>query len=171
MSSFADNMAFRDRLKKAAELSGVEWSPTAVARALGYPKQTVHRWFNKGQPKPAEVFRIADKWKVNARYLATEEGEIRAEASQAQTIDSPEVIRLILAFGWLTKDQKKKRLAELEADALTNKTFAREIGIDFEFKSDKEMLDHLIRGGDFPPGKKKPAMPRKGPKFKEEDPE
>lgn len=67
-------MAFSDRLKKAAEHAKVEWSQTAIAKALDMNKQTVDRWFGTGEPKPAQIYRIADRWGVDPRWLATGEG-------------------------------------------------------------------------------------------------
>lgn len=167
---------FKDRLKEAAAKAGIEYKPTPIAKSLGISKQTAFQWMDKGRPTPENIFLIADKWGFNPRWLAIEEGPMRLEAAAkpAVQIESPEISRLILAFGWLTKAQKKKLLQEMEADALTNKTFAKELGAaDFEFKSDQEMLAHLIRGGDFPPGRKstrKGASPKKQG-FTEDDPE
>src|SRR3954462_12797494 len=67
MSIFADNMPFNERLREAARHAGVDWSQTAVAKALGYTKQTVDRWFGTGEPKPAQIFNIADRWNVDPR--------------------------------------------------------------------------------------------------------
>ena len=167
---------FKDRLREAADKAGVPYKPTAIANSLGISKQTIHQWMDRGRPTPENIFVIADKWGLNPRWLAIEDGPMRLEAvaRPAVQIESPEITRLILAFGWLTKAQKKKRLEELEADALTNKAFAKELGAaEFEFKTDQEMLSHLIRGGDFPPGKKKArkGAPSKKQGFAEDDPE
>lgn len=174
VSTSLDVRPFKERLREAAQIAKVEYRPTAIANSLGISKQTVHQWMDKGRPTPENIFLIADKWALSPRWVALEEGPVKSEKPAVAQIESPEITRLILAFGWLTKKQKKTRLAELEADALTNKTFAKELGaVDFEFKSDQEMLDHLLRGGDFPPGKKK-AQKTKRPKrqgFAEEDPE
>lgn len=67
---------FRERLKEAAAYAGVEYSQTAIARALNTSKQTVDRWMNDGEPRPAMVFHIADTWNINARWLATDEGDM-----------------------------------------------------------------------------------------------
>lgn len=164
---------FKERFREAAEKVGVEYKPTPIAKALGVSKQTVHQWMDKGSPSAEYIFRIADRWGMNPRWLAIEEGPMKASAAPAAQIESPEIARLIVAFGWLTKAQRKARLDELEADAITNKTFAKELGVDFEFKTDKEILDHLLRGGDFPPGSKKAkkGSKPKRPGFAEEDPE
>lgn len=67
---------FRDRLKEASAYAGVEYSQTAIARSLNTSKQTVDRWMNDGEPRPAMVFHIADTWNINARWLATDEGDM-----------------------------------------------------------------------------------------------
>lgn len=72
---------FRERLRKAAEYAGVDYSQTAIARALGINKQTVDRWMAEGEPRPAMVFHIADSWHVSARWLATGEGDITPDPS------------------------------------------------------------------------------------------
>lgn len=68
---------FRDRLRESAEYAGVEYSPTAIGRALGVSKQTVHQWMMSSEPRPAMLFHIADSWNVDARWLATGDGEMR----------------------------------------------------------------------------------------------
>lgn len=65
---------FADRLREAASYAGAEFSQTAIANSLGIKKQTVDRWFRGGEPRPHMIFHIADRWKVDARWLATEEG-------------------------------------------------------------------------------------------------
>lgn len=75
VSSFAD-MTFTERLQKAAAHAQVKWGQTDVARSLGLSKQTVDRWFKGGEPKPAQLYLIADKWGVDPRWLATEHGQM-----------------------------------------------------------------------------------------------
>lgn len=77
VSCFAD-MTFKDRLQKAAAHAKVNWGQTAIAASLGFRKQTVDRWFDTGEPKPEQLFVIADKWKVDARWLATGRGQMLA---------------------------------------------------------------------------------------------
>lgn len=68
---------FIDRLKQAALYRRVEWSPTVIGRALRLPKQTVHRWMQgSSTPSPENVFLTADTWRINARWLATGEGNM-----------------------------------------------------------------------------------------------
>lgn len=69
-------MTFRERFQRAAVLARVEWSPTEIGRALGKSKQTVARWMDSSTPPAEEIFHIADKWKVDARWLATGEGSM-----------------------------------------------------------------------------------------------
>jgi hypothetical protein len=65
---------FRERLKRAAEHAGVEYGQTAIARSLQVNKQTVDRWMGSGEPKPAQIYRIAERWRVDPKWLATGEG-------------------------------------------------------------------------------------------------
>lgn len=65
---------FQSRFQEAAAYAGVEFSPTAIGRSLGVSKQTAQYWMTTGEPKAAMVFRIADTWTVDARWLATGQG-------------------------------------------------------------------------------------------------
>lgn len=75
VSCFFD-MTFKERLQQAAAHAKVTWGQTAIATSLGFRKQTVDRWFDTGEPKPEQLFAIADKWKVDARWLATGRGQM-----------------------------------------------------------------------------------------------
>lgn len=74
---------FSERLKKACERVGIEWSQTAIGRALGVKKQTADRWMGDGQPAADTLFAVADKLRQlgaplpysDARWLATGESE------------------------------------------------------------------------------------------------
>ena len=84
---------FRERLKPSADYAGIEYSQTAIARSLGASKQTVDRWMAGGEPRPAMVFHIADSWGVDARWLATGEGEmIPLAGGQGLRVDEHELI-------------------------------------------------------------------------------
>ena len=67
---------FQTRFQEAARYAGVEFSPTAIGRSLGVSKQTAQYWMTTGEPKAAMIFRIADSWNVDARWLATGQGSI-----------------------------------------------------------------------------------------------
>jgi len=68
---------FPDRLRQAALYRRVDYSPTVIGRSLGIAKQTVHRWMaGTSIPSPENIFLIADLWQVNARWLATGEGNM-----------------------------------------------------------------------------------------------
>jgi len=85
---------FRERLKRASEYAGVDYSQTAIARSLGVNKQTVDRWMGDGEPRPAMIFHIADTWQVSARWLATGEGDIPPDpASTGLTVQEMDLLR------------------------------------------------------------------------------
>jgi hypothetical protein len=91
---------FRDRLRKAAAYAEVDYSPTAIGKSLGIAKQTVHPWMRAGEPRAEIIFRIADLWKVNARWLATEKGAmVRETPSAGLTRDEHEILRRYRAAG------------------------------------------------------------------------
>lgn len=102
-------MTFQERLKKAAEQAKVPWGQTAVAKSLGLKKQTVDRWFDKGEPKPAQLFLIADKWKVSVRWLATGDGSMLPSQPQSSPSDitAREEILLHLYRGLFTLQQAR----------------------------------------------------------------
>lgn len=73
----ADTTTFLDRFKAALTAQGVDTkSPTAIGSFLGVNKQTVDRWLKGGEPGPEMLFLIADKTKVDARWLATNKGSM-----------------------------------------------------------------------------------------------
>lgn len=93
LSNHVDTMntrPFRERLKEAAVYAGVEYSQTAIARALNTSKQTVDRWMADGEPRPAMIFHIADTWNINARWLATDEGDMVSPPPPGGTLSPDE---------------------------------------------------------------------------------
>lgn len=74
-------MAFSERFKKACDRAGIEWSQTAIGKALGVSKQTADRWMGNGQPSADTLFGLADKLRAKGvpppfsdpRWLATGE--------------------------------------------------------------------------------------------------
>ncbi len=117
-------MEFSDRLKAAARHAEVEWSQTAVARSLGYSKQTVDRWFGSGEPKAAQVFAIADRWKVDARWLATGQGDMVKQETEATARDAREEM-LLLLFRGLTPEQQREQALEINALVSGNREIQR----------------------------------------------
>lgn len=73
VSTFADMDKFSERLKDACRRAGVEWGPTALGAAFEVAKQTAERWMGESQPSAQKLFDIADKLKVDPRWLATGE--------------------------------------------------------------------------------------------------
>lgn len=121
-----------------------------------------------------EYWPKGEKRRRLAKLMDWSEIELDHGPQMSATSDSPEVNRLIMAFGWLTDDERQALLRELEAKAVTNKAIAKQLGPRFTIASDATMLAVLKRGGDFPPGAKIKAKPpaRRGPNaYREEDPE
>ena len=82
------------RFQEAAAYAGIEFSPTAIGRSLGVSKQTAQYWMTTGEPKAAMVFRIADTWTVDARWLATGQGSMLPPPSgPGLSSDEVEMIR------------------------------------------------------------------------------
>ena len=66
-----------------------------------------------------------------------------AEPAASYSTDSPEITRLIKSFTWLTDEQRKETLKDLESKATANRAIAKELGTRFEFKTDHEVARHL----------------------------
>lgn len=77
-------MDFANRFRRAAAHARVEWSPTAIGSSLTRPKQTVARWMDTGKPSGEDLFLIAERWKVEARWLATGEGSMLPRVAAAE---------------------------------------------------------------------------------------
>lgn len=146
-------MTFKERLQKAAAHARVAWGQTAVANSLGLAKQTVDRWFSGGEPKPAQLYVIADKWGVDPRWLATEKGQmlqgpaqgnglLPAEAAlltQYRHADPRWQLALRLLAGLAVEDQ-------LEAATDVNVIVARLVGMkpkDLRYPADTEVAKKL----------------------------
>jgi transcriptional regulator with XRE-family HTH domain len=71
------DMGFGERLKEASRLAKVEYSQTAISKALGVRKQTVDRWMSDSLPAADTLFEIAEKWGLSPRWLATGKGDPR----------------------------------------------------------------------------------------------
>ena len=85
---------FQSRFQEAAAYAGVEFAPTSVGRSLGVSKQTAQYWMTTGEPKAAMVFRIADSWNVDARWLATGQGTmLHPPSGPGLSADEIEMIR------------------------------------------------------------------------------
>ena len=77
MSTLVDMNTFRDRLRRAADYAGVDFSPQAIATSLGLKRrQTVARWLEGSVPDPAMIFHISATWKVDPVWLGTGGGDM-----------------------------------------------------------------------------------------------
>lgn len=152
----------RKALQRAGRFPG---GLAEIAQAAGATTSSYQAW-ERGEywPKGGKRKKLAD-------LMGWSEIELD-HGPQLNSSDSPEVTRLILAFGWLMEEEKANLLAELEAKATVNKTIAKQLGPRFSIASDATYLEVLKKGGDFPPGSKpkKSVKPRRQ-RFKEEDPE
>lgn len=117
---------FKDRLRKAADHAKVTWGQTSVAKSLGMKKQTVDRWFDEGEPKAAQIFAIADLWGINARWLATGEGDMLGAADQGDL--APKEGILLLLFRGLFSHQHREVIQELRALFDANQIVRKELG-------------------------------------------
>ena len=65
------SVGFGERFLKAADNAGLPPNQTPIAVFLGVRKQNVDAWMNGTLPRADILFAIADKFKVDARWLAT----------------------------------------------------------------------------------------------------
>lgn len=75
--------------------------------------------------------------------------------------ESPEIVRLIRAFSWLTDDQQVKTLQVLEAKAQTNMAISKQLGARWEFKSDDHVGNHISPAPKSTPRKQSKKSPPK----------
>jgi transcriptional regulator with XRE-family HTH domain len=95
---------FLERLNGALTAMTVDTkSPTEVGKFLGVNKQTAARWLAGGEPSIGMLFKIADKLKVNPRYLA--EGTLPIEPEPR--LDPREYEAVTQIFRVLAKHNKK----------------------------------------------------------------
>lgn len=88
------DMDFGDRLRQAAEGLGIPYKQTPIAHYLEVRKQNVDAWMNGSLPRADQLFIIADKLKVDPRWLAT---GIRGEDT-GNNIPSPKTEKLLAAI-------------------------------------------------------------------------
>lgn len=150
-------------------------SQEALAKLAGVKYQSVQEWEREDGTAPSRkrLSKVASALGVSiSQLLSGDDGSAPAvhQSRAGYANDSPEITRLIKAFAWLMDGEKAVLLRDIEAKAGANKAIAKEMGPRFTLKTDQEMLEHLKRSGDFPPGAKK-RVKRRGTTFKEEDPE
>jgi len=89
------------------------------------------------------------------RLMSTRSGLTLPGDVPPPSSDDPAVLRLIMAFGWLTDAEKKKLLSAIEAQAEGNKTIARELGPKWQPKSDEDVERAGIKAAPKSPTVKK----------------
>lgn len=111
---------FRDRLRDAAKHAGIEYSPQAIADSLELKhRQTVHRWMDKYRPSPPMIEKIAKRWGVSVRWLATEEGPMVLEDLQLE----PDETRAIKALRQSGRDWRAFVLSLAEVEPAEQNAF------------------------------------------------
>lgn len=153
---------------------------TATDRPKPFSGESIRR-YEEGIDEPGNAARaaLAKVFGKSEQYIEFGDSSQKAKQPEAKYngqhgMDSPDVVRLVKAFAWLMPEEQVTLLRDLEAKAMTNRQIAKSLGPRFSIKSDQEMLEHLKKSGDFPPGARKKATKgarRRGPSFREEDPE
>jgi hypothetical protein len=98
------------RLKKAA---GAEPDYKGIAKACGISVTSVKKWFGEGSQTTNNIqmdhlFRVADYLKINARWLAVEEGPMRGDAPRPTSAEEFPLRRidLLRMYGRLPKPMR-----------------------------------------------------------------
>lgn len=111
-----------------------------LAATVGVAYQSVQEWERQGGTAPSRK-----RQEAVAAALGVSHQELMAGAPSVPTplSEGKDVQRLIVAFGWLTDEQQKSLLADLESKAATNKAISRELGSRWEYKSDEHVGNHI----------------------------
>lgn len=112
-----------------------------LAEKVGVSNNAVTKWKKSGKISRENAVKVSLALQIPLDRLLGAETESPQKAIVAP--ESPEVQRLIMAFGWLTNDQQKEALADLEAKAETNKAISKQLGHRWEFKSDQHVGNHI----------------------------
>jgi transcriptional regulator with XRE-family HTH domain len=126
------------------------WTQERFAEEFGRTKGNVSGW-EKNRHNPS----FAQMQRMSLLSGIPMPGASEPTASYDVT-ESAEVKRLIIAFGWLTVEQQRATLADLESKAETNKAISRQLGPRWEFKADHDVAEHIA------PAPHTKVKPRKG---------
>lgn len=76
------DLSWPQRLEKACARAGVPYSQTAIGKLFepNVNKQTVDTWMNGSLPRADILYRLADALRVDARWLATGDGDMLPRA-------------------------------------------------------------------------------------------
>ena len=111
-----------DRIRNAMQTAGIR-NASDLARKLGLPRQTVHRWLADGIANISykNLLKLADTLNVNARWIVFGEiGPLKPPIKQKHEADAAGVARALsgeLRRQWL---QLGKDLLELQSRRETN---------------------------------------------------
>ena len=127
------------------------WTQEQLAEEFGKSKGNISAWENnRHNPSLAQMQRMSLLSGIPLPGTAEPQG-------MYDVTESPDVKRLIMAFGWLTDEQQKSILRDLESKAEANKAISRQLGPRWEFKSDQHVAAHIK-----PAPASKPRSKKKG---------
>ena len=117
------------------------WTQTQLGEHFGRTKANISAWEkDRHEPSPQQLQELAN---LSGIPLPGQDRVAMQTLPKYGAGESSEVQRLIVAFGWLTDDQQKTILSDLETKAETNKAISRELGARWEFKSDRDVARHI----------------------------
>lgn len=93
---------FGDRLQRAAEHGKCAYSQQAIANRLGkdVDRRKVDGWMKGSQPRADFLYRIADEFGVDPRWLATGQGDMVASPTSLPAPELPTEARDV-ALAWM----------------------------------------------------------------------
>jgi len=110
---------FGERLKQAADKAKIPYSQTSMALCLGVSKQHVDSWMKGSLPRADQLWKIAERFGVDARWLATGKPPTMSETvhSDKRMIPSAQKSQKILAVLTALLDTDDEGVAEIVAAA------------------------------------------------------
>jgi phage repressor protein C with HTH and peptisase S24 domain len=132
------DLTFWERLQKAADYSGVDSSPSSVARELGIGQSAVTKYVQGKFAKRANTNKLAARRKVRSEWLFSGLGNMVAE--EALDSDTLELLRLFR----LLDDDARGRL--LDGARYETRVAAAQAG------SKRQKLEEELSRLDHPPG-------------------
>lgn len=139
-------MEIKDVLKALFEEHGLNANQLAAALDKKPAQPTIHR-IESGEsknPRDETIEPIAKYFGITLGQLRGYEPLGAKLPPPTPALESPEVSRLIKAFGWLLADEKVEFLKELEAKAKGNMVISKELGPRWTTATDDRLREKNI---------------------------
>lgn len=128
--------SIHQRIRRLREKKGL--TQQELAKVVGVSYQSVQEWERDKGTAPSRK-----RQEAVSQALGVTLNELMTGDRLGPAVDTPVMERLIRAFSWLTDEQQRVLMKDLEAKAETNKAISRELGARWEFKSDADVGHHI----------------------------